>query len=216
VERQAAELAARPAVGALVPDASPEWRAQVEAALAALQRSRDEQAQGHAFAVSQLNAQLARERAERADQQRTLELLGTEVRALRVELERERQAREEQVARHTQGIAALASQLDHDREAHVRLHAHQSTELDARFERERQAAAELLKTRSAPVETQSLRELLIEAQRALVAMRDERQYLAGLLAELGLHLVRHAGSPAARADEAAQRFLGASGEQRQA
>ena len=215
VERQAAELAARPASGVPVREHSREWREQVEAALGSLQRAREEHDQAHAFAVAQLNTQVMRERDERADEQRAMNLLASELRQLRLEMERERQEREDQVQRHAQSIAAIAAQLDHEREAHVRLHAHQSTELDARLERERQhLAAELQQSRSAPVETQALRDLLAEAQRALVAMRDERQYLAGLLAELGLHLVRHAGSPAARADESTQRFLGASGGER--
>jgi hypothetical protein len=214
VERQAAELAARPETAEATREGNSEWQAQVEAALAALRRSRAEQDQAHAFAVAQLNAQLARERDEREDERRALELVVTEVRQLRVEREQERQAREEQATQHARQIADLAAQLDHQRDSHVRLHAHQSTELDARLERERQLwAAELRQSQSAPAgDAEPLRQLLAEAERALVAMRDERQYLAGLLAELGLHLVRHAGSPAARADDATQRFLSASGD----
>jgi hypothetical protein len=214
VERQAAELATRPEAAEATHGGDPEWQAQVEAALAAMRRSREEQDQAHAFAVAQMNAQLARERDEREDERRALELVATEVRQLRTELERERQAREEQAAQHARQIAELAAQLDHQRESHVRLHALQSTEIDARLERERHLlAAELRQSQSAPaLDAEPLHQLLAEAERALVAMRDERQYLAGLLAELGLHLVRHAGSPAARADEATQRFLSASGD----
>jgi hypothetical protein len=217
VERQAAELAARPSAGEPGSGADAEWQAQVDAALTALRRSREEQDQAHAFAVAQLNAQLARERDEREDRRHALDLLATELRQLRVELERERLAREEQAAQHVRQLAEVAAQLEHQREAHVRLHAHQSTELDARLERERQLwSAELRQQRSAPVVADAgpLRELLAEAERALVAMRDERQYLAGLLAELGLHLVRHAGSPAARAETATQRLLEASNGER--
>lgn len=213
VERQTAELAAQPAE-AQASQADVEWRAQVEAAFAALRRAREEQDQAHAFAVAQLNAQLARERDERQDERqderRALELAGTELRQLRVDLERERQAREEQAALHARQVAELTAQLEHQREAHVRLHAHQSTELDARLERERQLwAAEVRQARAAQIgDAEPLRQMLAEAERALVAMQDERQYLAGLLAELGLHLVRHAGSPAARAEEATRRVLG--------
>ncbi len=60
---------------------------------------------------------------------------------------------------------------------------------------------------------EALQELVAEAERALTTMQAERQYLAGLLAELGLHLVRHAASPAAsRAAEAAEAFFEARGE----
>src|SRR5260370_452793 len=43
-----------------------------------------------------------------------------------------------------------------------------------------------------------------DAERAVVAMQAERQHLAGLLAELGLHLIRHAASPAAQAEQATE------------
>jgi IgA-specific serine endopeptidase len=212
VERQTAELAARPDASSSAPEVGAEWQTDVEVALAALQHSRQEQDQAHAFAIAQLNAQLARERDEREDERRTLELVGNELAQLRLELERERQARDEQAAQQARQIAEVVAQLDHQRDAHVRLHAHQSTELDARLERERQLlAAELRQVRPAPLaDAEPLRRLVAEAERALAAMRDERQYLAGLLAELGLHLVRHAGSPAARVDEATQRLVEAS------
>jgi hypothetical protein len=172
------------------------------------------EAQAHEEAVStqaqtlaQLTAGLERERAERQAQARALELARDEHEALRAEVARERRTREDLTDRHARAIAELARQLDQERDAHLRLHAHLATELDARLERERQAHAEeirlLASAHAAQVET--LGRLVADAERALVAMQAERQYLAGLLAELGLHLVRHAASPAAaRADAATQ------------
>ncbi|GAC1447996.1 MAG: hypothetical protein PVSMB4_04440 [Ktedonobacterales bacterium] len=204
IERDSAESARRPMPA--------QWQAQLDAALDQERRAREQYAQAQAQTLAQLTAELAHTRAEREAHQRALQTAREEQQALRAELAHERQAREGLASRHVRALAEVASRLEHERDAHVRVHAHHATELDARLERERQAHAEELQ-RVAGAHTahvESLRQLVEDAERALLAMQAERQHLAGLLAELGLHLVRHAASPAAHAaEQAREKFLGA-------
>jgi hypothetical protein len=191
-------------------------------------------------AIAQMAAELERERAERQLLARGLQMAVDEHQALRAELARERQMREELADRHARAISELAKTLDQERAAHARLHALHAAELDARLERERQAQAEAMEARlhqeqqahaqtldtrlererqahaedlrslqsAHEAQIASLQQLVADAQSALVAMQAERQYLAGLLAELGLHLVRHAASPAAEAERTGKSLLG--------
>jgi hypothetical protein len=215
-----------------------EWRSEFHAAVQRERREREEQAGAHSRATARLAMALERERAARADHEERARTLGEMITRVTMELEREREARqalaleldvmrhqhralretleterhtrEEQATQHARAVDELAHRYDQEREAHVRLHAHQATELDARLAREREAhAVELRRVESAhAARVGSLHGLVGDAEQALVKMREERQYLAGLLAELGLHLIRHASSPTAGdADRAAQDFL---------
>lgn len=205
IERESAESARRP-----MPT---HWHAQLDAALDQERRTREQHARDQAQTLAHLTAELARERDERETQRSALQAAHEGQQALRVELAQERQAREELAALHARALTELASRLEHEREAHVRVHAHHATELDARLERERQEHTEELR-RVASAHTahvESLQQLVGDAERALLAMQAERQHLAGLLAELGLHLVRHAASPAAHvAEQTSEQFFGAS------
>jgi hypothetical protein len=216
----------------------PEWRSEFHAAILRERRDREEQAGAHSRATARLAMSLERERAARAaheERARTLgemitrvttelererearqalalelDVLRRQHRALRETLENERHAREEQATQHARAVDELAHRYDQEREAHVRLHAHQATELDARLSREREAhTAELRRVEGAhAARVGALHGLVGDAEQALLKMREERQYLAGLLAELGLHLIRHASSPTSDdADRAAQDFL---------
>ena len=111
-------------------------------------------------------------------------------------LERERQAHAAALQRveveHQERLRAMEAdftgrlaQIDHG-------HAEQPGQDDSGY------ADKLIQIESAyAARIDGLKQLIGEAERALDAMQAERQYLAGLLAELGLHLVRHAASPAA-------------------
>jgi hypothetical protein len=151
-------------------------RQTMRAELARERQTREEVADRHALAISELAKTLDHERAAHA---RMHALHAAE---LDVRLEHERQAHAE----------AIETRLRRERMA-------QAEALDAQLEQERLAHAEELRRLRDAHEAQigALRQLVADAEGALVAMQAERQYLAGLLAELGLHLVHHAASPAA-------------------
>jgi hypothetical protein len=234
-QRRLSALEGQMAEARTIGDGAPaEWRTQIEVALAqerrareehaqaqahtleqldaALEREcemREEQAQSQVHSISQLMEALTREREERQAVQARLEESRRQQGALQAALEREREAREELADLHARALSELAQQQEHERDAHVRLHALHATELDARLAHEREMHAEEIRRVASAHATpsQALQSLVAEAERALVAMQQEREYLAGLLAELGLHLIRHAASPAAATAEQTTRTL---------
>jgi hypothetical protein len=245
--RAVEQMASRPQAG----QDTATWRESIEQQIAAEREASEARDRTNALAVAQQAEQLERERTERAEHlhalrgaRTELEAVRQEHQALRAEMGRERQERQEFTDLHARAVAELARSHEQERDAHVRVHMRQSTELDARLERERQGHAaalqrvevehqerlrameadftgrlaqidhghaeqrqgqddsgyadKLIQIESAyAARIDGLKQLIGEAERALDAMQAERQYLAGLLAELGLHLVRHAASPAA-------------------
>jgi hypothetical protein len=171
----------------------------LRAELARERQTREDLMERHGRAIAELAKVLDQERAAHA---RMHALHAAE---LDTRLERERQAQAEATAMSLQReremyATGLDARLQHERE---RL----AQDVEARLERERRLHAEELERLRGAHETQvgTLRQLVADAERALVAMQGERDYLAGLLAELGLHLLRHAASPAAAtADQAVQ------------
>ncbi len=148
--------------------------------------------QALAQTLEQLSERLEREREERQ--------------ALRLELAHERQAREELASLHAQALSELAQRVDQEREVIVLTQDDSGPTVEAGPERQRELhRQEHLRLEAAhAAQVEALRQLVVDAERALVAMQAERQHLAGLLAELGLHLIRHAASPAAQAEQATE------------
>jgi hypothetical protein len=134
--------------------------------------------------IDQLRGELEREREARLQ--------------LRQEVQRERQAREELANLHARALAELAQRVESAPVAGVTPSGVAAADLETRLGQERDAhRQEHARIESAlSAEVATLRGLVADAERALVAMQAERQHLAGLLAELGLHLIRHAASPA--------------------
>ncbi|HEY7984189.1 MAG TPA: hypothetical protein VID73_08475 [Ktedonobacterales bacterium] len=142
------------------------------------------QVRAQAETIEQLRGELEREREGRQH--------------LRQEVQRERQAREELANLHARALSEMAQRLE-SAPVGATYSGMAPAELEARLERER-ALHQHEHTRietALNAEVATLRALVADAERALVAMQAERQHLAGLLAELGLHLIRHAASPAA-------------------
>ncbi|HEV7125926.1 MAG TPA: hypothetical protein VGN32_00610 [Ktedonobacterales bacterium] len=184
-------------------------------------QSREAQAQQSERAIAQITARLDQEREEHEVHLRELQSLRAEQQAVRAELTREREGHDDLNARHVRSLAEVAARTDQRHEEHTGLHIRSTAELDARLERQRQAHAQQVDQLEAAhgerlrqvidahnAQVESLHQLVADAEQALMAMRAEREHLAGLLAELGMHLVRHAASPAAAsADDASQTFL---------
>jgi hypothetical protein len=145
--------------------------------------------------IEQLRAELEHEREARQQ--------------LRQDLQRERQSREELANLHARALAEMAQRLENAPALEPGLPA---VELEARLAREREYHhGEHTRIEHAhSAEVAALRSLVADAERALVAMQAERQHLAGLLAELGLHLIRHAASPASAQAAHATEQLGGS------
>jgi hypothetical protein len=146
--------------------------------------------------IGQLRVELEREREARQQ--------------LRQDLQRERQAREELANLHARALAEMAQRLE-SAPAVAAGEGMAATDLEALLARERQHhRGEHTRIEHAhSAEVAALRGLVADAERALVAMQAERQHLAGLLAELGLHLIRHAASPAsAQAAQATEQLSG--------
>jgi hypothetical protein len=143
------------------------------------------QLRAQAETIDQLRGELEREREARQQ--------------LRQEVQRERQAREEMANLHARALAELAQRLESAPAGGVSHPGMAAADLEARLGQERDLHQDehtrIQMALSAEVAT--LRGLVADAEHALVAMQAERQHLAGLLAELGLHLIRHAASPAA-------------------
>jgi hypothetical protein len=161
----------------------------------------------HERRMRQLERQAAEPHPQLRAQAETIEQLRTELererearQQLRQELQRERQAREELANLHARALSEMAQRLEGAPAGTLQpgVLAMAAPDLEARLARERdEHQREHARSETAQrAEVAALRGLVEDAERALVAMQAERQHLAGLLAELGLHLIRHAASPA--------------------